>query len=283
MAIVAPGTAPQAGTARRSGATSPTGSGARRTGSAAASLWPEAERLLDALSPELVLLLDDLSATMFCAKDVTGRYALVNRTFVDRADRRSPREVVGRTSAELFAPELAERYDEQDGYVLREGWPLRNELELIRNLRGEPGWYLTTKIPVRRDGEVVGLVSTSRDLRTGDVDDQVIGSLTRVVQLVDERLDERLGLADLASAAGCTAGVLERRMRRVFALSPKQFLLRARVDRAISLLTGSDLRLAEVAVRSGFYDQPSFTRTFVRLTGETPAVYRRKSTVVDAG
>ncbi|GAA4724267.1 AraC family transcriptional regulator [Isoptericola chiayiensis] len=241
-----------------------------------------AQRLLDALSPELVTLLDEGSATMFCAKDVTGRYVLVNRTFVDRANRRSPREVVGRTSHELFAPELAERYEEQDQYVLSEAWPLRNELELIRRHGGTPGWYLTTKLPVQRDGTVVGLVSTSRDLATDDVEDQVMGSLTRVVQLVEERLDRGVRIGDMADAAGCTTGALERRMRRVFGLTPKQFVLRARVDRATALLVQTDLALADVAVRAGFYDQPSFTRTFVRLTGETPSAYRRKGRALAA-
>ncbi|MDO8143388.1 MULTISPECIES: AraC family transcriptional regulator [Isoptericola] len=240
-------------------------------------LWPEAERLIDALSPELVDLLDEMSGTMFCAKDVTGRYVLVNRTFVDRANRRSPRDVVGRTSAELFAPELAARYEEQDGRVLSEAWPLRNELELIRRPGGVPGWYLTTKLPVQRDGVVLGLVSTSRDLNTRDVHDQVIGSMARVVQVVEDRLGVGVTQAELAEVAGCTTGALDRRMRRIFGLTPKQFVLRARVDHATTLLTQTDLTLAEVAVRAGFYDQPSFTRTFVRLTGETPSVYRRKS------
>jgi AraC-like DNA-binding protein len=256
--------------------------GPRAAGPRAADLWPEADQLLDALSPELVVLLDDLSTTMFCAKDVTGRYVLVNRTFVDRANRRSPREVVGRTSMELFAPDLARRYEEQDEFVMRESWPLRNELELIRRPGGTPGWYLTTKLAVQRDGVVLGVVSTSRDLGTHDVHDQVIGSLARVVQLVEDRLDSRLTLTEMAEAAGCATSTLERRMRRVFALSPKQFVLRARVDRATALLAQSEMSLADIAVRSGFYDQPSFTRTFVRLTGETPAVYRRKSRALSA-
>ncbi|MEG3616186.1 MULTISPECIES: helix-turn-helix domain-containing protein [Isoptericola] len=245
-------------------------------------LWPEARRLVEALSPELVDLLDEMTGTMFCAKDVTGRYVLVDRTFVDRANRRSPRDVVGRTPAELFAPELAARYEEQDDRVLREVWPLRNELELIRRPGGVPGWYLTTKLPVQRDGVVLGLVSTSRDLGTRDVHDQVIGSMARVVEVVEERLGVGVTQAELAQVAGCTPGALERRMRRVFGLTPKQFVLRARVDHATTLLTRTDLALADVAVRAGFYDQPSFTRTFVRLTGETPSVYRRTSRALAA-
>jgi transcriptional regulator GlxA family with amidase domain len=61
----------------------------------------------------------------------------------------------------------------------------------------------------------------------------------------------------------------------VYALSPQQYVLRARVDHAAGLLAGTDLPLAEVAAAAGFYDQASFTRTFGRLTGETPAQFRR--------
>ncbi|MEK8227957.1 PAS domain-containing protein [Oerskovia sp. M15] len=89
--------------------------------------------------PAMVDLMDELSSTMFCAKDVTGRYVLVNRVFVARTNERSRRAVVGRRATDLFVPQLAERYDQQDAEVLRTGRPLRNELELIRRLGGTPG------------------------------------------------------------------------------------------------------------------------------------------------
>jgi transcriptional regulator GlxA family with amidase domain len=44
-------------------------------------------------------------------------------------------------------------------------------------------------------------------------------------------------------------------MRRVFGISPTQYLLRERVDRAARLLTASDDSIATVAARCGFYDQ----------------------------
>ncbi|WP_286217220.1 helix-turn-helix domain-containing protein [Paraoerskovia sediminicola] len=60
-------------------------------------------------------------------------------------------------------------------------------------------------------------------------------------------------------------------------LTPRQLVLRARVDRATELLTEGLLPISDVAAVAGFYDQPSFTRTFARLTGETPASYRRRT------
>lgn len=239
--------------------------------------WPEGVALLRALGPALPQLMDDLTGTMFCAKDTTGRYVAVNQVFVDRTGERSRRPVIGRRAEELFVPHLAEHYNAQDRGVLESGAPLRRELELILRPGGVPGWYLTSKVPVRTDGVVVGLVSISEDLRTYDPADIAVSSLSRVVTLVAENLAGSVTVAQMAEAAGCSLSTLERRMRKVFSLSPQQYLLRVRIDRAALLLGAADLPIAEVATAVGFYDQAVFTRTFGRLTGETPLQFRRRT------
>ncbi|MFI2296886.1 MULTISPECIES: helix-turn-helix domain-containing protein [unclassified Isoptericola] len=248
----------------------------------AAADVPGTAALMAALSPVMVDLMDELSDVMFCAKDADGRYLAVNQVFVRRTNERSRRQVLGRRAVDLFVPELAERYEAQDAEVLRTGRPLRNELELIRRVGGTPGWFLTAKLPVRdAAGRVVGLVSVSQDLRSGDADDATMDAMARLVAAVERHLDaspgDPLSVADLARLSGSTPAVLDRRVRKVFGLSPRQLVLRTRVDRAAHLLTSTTTPLAEVAAAAGFYDQPSFTRTFARLTGETPSSFRRRA------
>ena len=239
--------------------------------------------LLGALGPEMLELMDGLSATLFCAKDPTGRYVAVNQRFVDRTGERSRRTVIGARVHDLFENPLADHYAAQDRGVLETGRPLRNELELIRRsggaggAGGAGGWYLSSKLPVRVDGVVVGLVNVSEDLRTYDTADVAVSSLSRVVALVHERFAGPLAVADLAAAAGCSPSTLDRRMHKVFALSPQQFVLRVRIDHAAALLTRGELPITQIATESGFYDQAVFTRTFGRLTGDTPAQFRRRT------
>ncbi len=60
----------------------------------------------------------------------------------------------------------------------------------------------------------------------------------------------------------------------MFGITPNQYVLRAKVDRAAARLTDSDDPIAVVATECGFYDQATLTRQFGRLTGETPARFR---------
>jgi len=225
--------------------------------------------------PELLELFDVLVNVIFCVKDVEHRYVDVNQAFVRRTGRKSKREVVGKTAREFFTSALADRYEEQDDHVFNTGQPLRDELELIRRPNGDLGWYLTTKLPILgSDGSPQGLVSVSRDLETPSDEGIALESLTRVVDYVHSHLDGSVRVADLADVARCSDSQLERRMRKVFGLTATQYVLRARVDRAATLLTSTGVGLSEIALACGFYDQSSFTRTFARLTGETPAQFR---------
>jgi PAS domain S-box-containing protein len=226
----------------------------------------------------LLALFGELTGVMFCAKNAEGIYVDVNDAFVRRTNQRTRAGVIGRRATELFARALAERYEEQDARVLAQGVVLRHELELIRREGGAAGWYLTTKVPVRSpEGAPLGVVSVSEDLRSTDQADPSMPALSRVVELVLTRLDDPPRVEELAGVAGLSVSTLERRMHHVFGLSPAQFVLRARMDHARTLLTETDRPLADIAAACGFYDQPAFTRQFTRLAGETPGVYRRRA------
>lgn len=235
-----------------------------------------ADRARRALNPAMTELFAALTTTMFCAKDSTGVYVAVNDVFVARTNERSRAAVLGRTATELFVAPLARRYETQDAAVLT-GRTLRHELELIRRPGGQPGWYLTSKVPLRQGAQIVGVVSISEDLHVATETAEPLQSLARVQEWVAEHLTETIHVADLAAVAGCSRHALERRTRRVFHLSPAQLVLRARIDRATEQLTTTSIPLAQVATACGFYDQAAFTRTFARVTGETPAQFRRRA------
>ncbi len=230
------------------------------------------------LDRSLEAVTDVLATTpqvMFCVKSVDGVYLAANQAFADRAGVAGPGDVVGRTAGELFPAELAERYEGQDRTVVDTGRMLTNELELITRPDRSVGWFLTSKSRWLDDaGEPAGVVSVSVDLRTPVDAAAPHGRLAAAVEVARRRYAEPIEVADLAAAAEMSVAQLERTARRVLGLSPKQLVMRFRLEEGLRLLTTTELPLAEVAHRCGYYDQSAFSRHFRKVVGTPPAAYR---------
>ncbi len=63
-------------------------------------------------------------------------------------------------------------------------------------------------------------------------------------------------------------------MRRLFGLTPSQFIAKTRIAAASRLLRETDQSVADIALACGFYDHSAFTRTFRAMTGVTPTQFR---------
>jgi AraC family transcriptional regulator len=101
--------------------------------------------------------------------------------------------------------------------------------------------------------------------------------LTRVRDILHERFVEPPTLGELAEQAGVHPVYVAATFRRNYGCSVGEFVRRRRIEFASRQLTSSAATLAEVALAAGFADQSHFSRTFKRLTGLTPAVYRRSA------
>jgi AraC family transcriptional regulator len=79
----------------------------------------------------------------------------------------------------------------------------------------------------------------------------------------------------MAAVARLSPYHFSKQFKAAIGLSPHQFVIARRVERAKQLLqTGGDLSLAQVAARAGFSDQSQFSRHFRRIVGVTPGRFR---------
>jgi len=83
-----------------------------------------------------------------------------------------------------------------------------------------------------------------------------------------------LGVRDLAKRVYLSEVQFRKLFRRVTGLSPVRFIQRRRVERACSLLHGSEMGVEEIAETCGFSDAPFFCRVFKAWTKTTPRRYR---------
>ena len=106
-----------------------------------------------------------------------------------------------------------------------------------------------------------------------------IGGLTRAqveraIDYMETNLCEPLTLADVANASGLSPSHFARRFKSATGAPPHQYLMAMRVERAKRLLMQRE-PIAEIALACGFTHQEHLTRIFRRLTGATPASFRR--------
>jgi AraC family transcriptional regulator len=99
--------------------------------------------------------------------------------------------------------------------------------------------------------------------------------LRAALEYIEEHLDSELTLDAIAAVAHLSPYHFARMFKTSTGLPPHQYVITRRVERAKRLLRdGGDLSLAQVAARSGFWDQGHFTRHFKRLVGVTPKRFR---------
>ncbi|HTV20864.1 MAG TPA: AraC family transcriptional regulator [Polyangiaceae bacterium] len=98
----------------------------------------------------------------------------------------------------------------------------------------------------------------------------------RLVAFIEEHLGSDIGIATLAALAGYSPDHFARLFKQGFGLSPYQYILQRRIERAKSLLRDRTHSIAKVAMLCGFASQAHFHTTFKARTGVTPGVYRRR-------
>jgi AraC-like DNA-binding protein len=81
-------------------------------------------------------------------------------------------------------------------------------------------------------------------------------------------------VGELAAEVALSRSAFTARFRRLVGEPPMRYLIRARLAHAAGLLHTTDIGLAEVARRTGYQSEFSFSRAFKRAFGVAPGAYR---------
>jgi AraC family transcriptional regulator len=100
--------------------------------------------------------------------------------------------------------------------------------------------------------------------------------LRRVLDFLSAHLSDDPTVAELARECGLSSGYFSRAFRQTTGVTPHQWLIRKRVERARQLLLGNGLELADIALVCGFVDQSHFTRVFAKFEGDSPGRWRQR-------
>ncbi|SDG49070.1 AraC family transcriptional regulator [Pseudomonas seleniipraecipitans] len=219
-------------------------------------------------------LLDAMPDVVFFIKDMQTRYALVNQTLAQRLGYKSKGQLLGMIAEQVFPARFGPSYTAQDRRVLKDGNALAEQLELHLYYGNQPVWCLTSKLALRNPaGEIIGLAGISRDVQLPQSSHPAYPKLAAVDAHIREHFARPISLAELTELAGLSVAQLERHCKRIFQLTPRQMIHKARLGEASRLLQ-QDLPITEIALRCGYTDHSAFSRQFRALTGLTPSQFR---------
>lgn len=98
--------------------------------------------------------------------------------------------------------------------------------------------------------------------------------LRRIKEFVDAKMEDELTLREMAQSVELSRAHFARMFRKSTGESPHQFVLRQRIERAMTVLRSDDARVVDVAVACGFKTQQHFARVFRHVCGVSPTDYR---------
>ncbi|MEI7730965.1 MAG: helix-turn-helix domain-containing protein [Verrucomicrobiota bacterium] len=229
-------------------------------------------------------LLELLPDVAFFMKDRQGRFVMQNRRACEYCRVGSEAETLGKTDYDFWSPQRAAVYVAQDRKVMETGEPIINALTLAPEEVGPDHLVIYSKVPVRDNRQrIIGVAGIHREVEGLRTPPRKFGPLTKAVQRMHQDFAEPLTTPKLAAIAGLSRSQFERVFHRLFGTSPREYLLRVRVNAACRLLTGTDRKCTDIALATGFYDHSHFSRLFQRIMGIAPQHYRRRHAPMESG
>ncbi len=94
-----------------------------------------------------------------------------------------------------------------------------------------------------------------------------------VTDYINDHLAEDIKLSDLSQLLGMSQFHFSRLFKQSMGISPHQYVIKQRIERAKLLLKQAELSVVEVALQCGFNSHSHLGKHFRQLTGMTPKAY----------
>ena len=237
------------------------------------------ERFFNKLEGNLSLapLFEYLPDVYLYVKDRQSRFVRVNEALWRLRGCGAEMDMIGLSDWDMHPQHLADQYIAEDRRVMRSRRPLPNQIWLVPGKGTELKWFISSKIPLfDARNRVIGIAGVMRDLEKAQSFIRPYREMDDAVTYVLDHFDQPIEVTRLAELAHLSVSQFDRRFKRLYQMTPMQYVLRVRTNAASEALTTSDRSIAEIAAACGFYDQSYFTKQFRRQFGHTPTAYRER-------
>lgn len=127
----------------------------------------------------------------------------------------------------------------------------------------------------RLHGRYSGAQEQDDNIATPELRSNETQFIDKIVKVINERLgDPNLNIEVLASEVGFSRTHLNRKMKEVFGITPREYIRNMRLRKACELLEKKDVDISMIAYSVGFSAQSYFSTAFKNYMGVSPSDYR---------
>ena len=98
----------------------------------------------------------------------------------------------------------------------------------------------------------------------------------RALAYIEANLGSKIGMTGISALVALSKSHFCRVFKHTLGISPMAYVAARRIERAKILITSTSERLSDIALACGFADQSHLTRTFGRMVGMSPGLWRRR-------
>ena len=93
---------------------------------------------------------------------------------------------------------------------------------------------------------------------------------------LENTFDQNQLISDIIETHGFSVSHFIRTFKKIYHITPLQYVLQLRLAKSVDLLESSDLNITEIAYQCGFSDSNYFSRIFKQRMNQSPGQFRKK-------
>lgn len=155
-------------------------------------------------------------------------------------------------------------------------------LILLSNAEEKYGKYFEQLINLARNGDSEFLIKSTFYKLLDHIVKDIAGTkpekecIREAKKLIES--DNDYSISKIAEICMISESGLRRQFKETYGVSPNEYKMKIKIEKAKFLFESSDLNVTQVSLRLNFYDTAYFSKIFKKYTGYTPISYRKNKT-----